>query len=185
MFVLLLVVLLLSTSAYAEREKRRAISAKRIPVARCKEFPGSIFKPCICSEKVPKGIKYRPALEECDGRAAAILSGNYVNSYSVVLRDSQNRDRFPPTGYHNCTPLQVEKGLNRCSAFKCQKIIKTNSSSAFEGKQQICCFGEAGTDEILAGATRMTIKLRDIPGSNADPLVRVCLNGYDPDVDLN
>lgn len=168
-----------------ETQGRKKKNPNRIPAATCKEFPGSIFKPCICSNKVPKGIKFRPSLKECGGDAAAILSGAYVSSYSVVLRDSQNRDRFPPQGYNGCTPAEVEKGLSKCSAFKCQKVIRTKSSSVLKGAQQICCFGEPGTSSILQGATRMTIKLQDIPNSSADPLVRVCLKDFDPDKPLN
>lgn len=172
--------LLLVSPANALRKQRA-----KAPNATCKEFPGSIFKPCICEKKVPKTIQYRSAIPECKGDAAAILSGDYASSYSVVLRDSQNRDRFPPTGYQGCSAAEVEKGLNKCSAFKCQKVIKTNKSSVLTGKQQICCFGEPGSSRILGGATRLTIKIRDIPNSTNDPLLRVCLAGFDPDKPLN
>lgn len=168
----------LASSVYAESR-----SARRIPEAKCKEFPGSIFKPCICAGEVPKTVKYRPSVDVCGGDAAAILSGQFASSYSVVLRDSQNRDRWPASGYNGCNAAEVEAGLNRCSAFKCQKTIKRKNA---RGKNEtVCCFGESGFNPILAGATRMTIKLRDIPNASNDPLVRVCLNDFDADVNLN
>ena len=157
--------------------------AKAIPEARCKEFPGSIFKPCICSSVVPKGIKYRPSLDACGGDAAAILSGQFSSSYSVVLRDSQNRDRWPASGYNGCSDSEVEDGLNKCSAFKCQRLFTRKNARG--RNEKVCCFGESGFHPILGGATRLTIKLRDIPGSTNDPLVRACLNDFDPDVNLN
>ena len=166
----------------ASAERARLL---KIPDAKCKEFAGSIFKPCVCSSQVPKEIKYRPSLKECGGRAAAGLFGAYANSYSVVLRDNQNRDRWPATGYNGCSAREVAAGLNKCSAFKCQKVVKTSSSSLGQGSQQICCFGESGASKILAGATRMTVKLRDDPSSGTDPLVRVCLNNFSPSSALN
>ena len=184
-FKLIFAVLVLTVFSFTNESSAQRLSSAKIPAAQCKEFPGSIFKPCICASKVPKTVKYRPSLKECGGDAAAILSGNFLNSYSVVLRDSQNRDRWPASGYNGCSSAEVENGLSKCSAFKCQKIIKTNSSSAHDGAQQICCFGEAGTNPILEGATRLTIKLKDIPNSTADPLVRACLSGFDADKRLN
>lgn len=165
----------------ASAERRAA----RFPEAKCKEFAKSVFKPCICPSKVPATIQFRPSLKECKGKAAAILSGNVAKSYSVVLRDKQNRDRWPASGYHSCSAAETELGLNKCSAFKCQKVLRVSSSSVKEGSQQICCFGEAGTSPIMKGATRMTIKLRDIPDSNQDPLIRVCLNNFSVKQDLN
>ncbi len=184
-YYVLLAILLCAISLaphHADAARRRAA---KIPVATCKEFAGSIFKPCICHDRVPKSIKYRPAVKECGGDAGAILSGEFAGSYSVVLRDNQNRDRVPAFGYQGCSAAEVELGLNKCSAFKCQKVVKTNSSSVLSGPQQICCFGEPGKNRILAGATRLTIKLRDIPGSTNDPLVRVCLNTFNPKKSLN
>lgn len=162
-----------------------SIIKKEIPEATCKEIAGSPFKPCICADKVPTTIKYRPSLAECGGKAAAILSGQFATSYSVVLRDKGNRDRWPASGYNGCTSEETSKGLNKCSAFKCQKILKRSTSSVTTGAQQICCFGEKGTNQILGGASRLTIKLQDVPNSSSDPLVRVCLNGYKATKNLN
>lgn len=155
-----------------------APKANKIPTAKCKEFPGSRFANCICASEVPKSIQYRPSLAACGGDAAAIMSGQFSGAYSIVLRDSQNRDRWPASGYNGCSAAQVEAGLNKCSAFKCQSVKRVNGA-------QVCCFGEPGSSKILAGATRMTVKLRDIPGSNSDPLLRLCLPGFDPTEKLN
>lgn len=160
-------------------------SSPLVPVAQCKEFPGSIFKPCICPEQLPAQVKYRPAVAECGGKAAAVLFGPYANSFSTVLRDKQDRDRWPASGYHRCSKREVAAGLNKCSAFKCQKVLKLATSSVGVGAQQICCFGEAGNSSILRGATRMTVKVQDIPGSTADPLLRICLQNYNPTIPLN
>ena len=176
--VCLTVISLLIGSSDALAAKKKPRPRDEVPEATCKEFPGSIFKPCVCADQVPATIKYRPALKRCGGRAAAILSGPYFNSFSVVLRDSQNRDRWPAVGYNGCTQEQADEGLTECSAFKCQDSFRSDG-------QYVCCFGEAGTNPIMAGATRMTIKVRDVPTATNDPLVRICLNGFDADVPLN
>lgn len=170
----------LSSPAEAERVRRNSV-----PVARCKEFARSIFKPCVCSQQVPRRIKYRPTLRECGGRSAAILFGEFANSFSVVLRDNQNRDRWPASGYNGCSAIETEAGLSKCSAFKCQDVLRVNSSSAGSGTQQICCFGERASSPLMRGATRLTIKLRDVPGAGTDPLLRICLNKFNPRLPLN
>lgn len=165
----------LFTGASANAEKRaRALT----PRATCKEFRHSIFKPCVCYDRVPKTIQYFPKSTECGGKAAAILSGPFAGAFSVVLRDKMNRDRWPASGYNGCSEKETKLGLNKCSAFKCQKVIDGVGS-------QTCCFGEKGTSKIMAGATRMTLKLKDIPNSTKDPLVRVCLNRFSPKLNLN
>ena len=156
----------------------QSFAAPTLPAPHCKEFPGSRFKPCICARDVPAQIQFRTTLPACNGKAAAILKGSYANSFSVVLRDSQNRDRWPSSGYNGCSATEVALGLNKCSAFKCQKVLRSAS-------QQICCFGEAGTSRILAGATRMTVKFRDVPNAGNDPLARICLNKFSAKKNLN
>ena len=148
-----------------------------IPAARCNE---SVFKPCICPSVVPEDIKFRPKLAACGGKAAVILSGDWAGSYSVVLRDRQNRDRYPSSGYNGCSAAEAggESPPNRCSAFKVQKKIR-------KGSEVIHCFGNRGTDKILAKASRLTIKLKDVPGSSSDPLARVCLQDFSAKVNLN
>ncbi len=152
-----------------------AVSEIKLPPARCNE---STFTPCICAKRVPKSIRYRPTLHACNGRAAAILEGDFRTSFSVVLRDRENRDRFPTNGWNGCTSAEIEAGLTRCSAYKAQKVIR-------RANRTIHCFGEPGTSSVLSRATRITIKLRDIPESTNDPLVRVCLNRFNPTRRLN
>ncbi len=151
--------------------------AVEIPAARCNE---SVFKPCICPAAVPVDIKFRPRLAACGGKAAVILENDWASSYSVVLRDRLNRDRYPSSGYNGCSVSEAggEAPPNKCSAFKVQKKIRS------DGKV-IHCFGNKGSDKILAKATRLTIKLEDVPGSSLDPLARICLRNFSAKVDLN
>lgn len=151
--------------------------AIEIPEARCNE---SVFKPCICAKAVPTEVKYRPRLAECGGKAAVILEGEWANAFSVVFRDRQNRDRYLSVGYNGCTAAEAGGVAppNRCSAFKVQKKIRQ------EGRV-IHCFGNKGTDKILAKASRLTVKLKDVPTSSMDPLARICLNGFSPRKPLN
>lgn len=152
-------------------------SAIELPEARCNE---SVFKPCICARSVPSEVKYRPRLAECGGKAAVIFEGEWASAFSVVFRDRQNRDRYPSSGYNGCTAAEAGGVAppNRCSAFKVQRRIRQ------EGRV-IHCFGNRGTDTILAKASRLTVKLRDVPTSSADPLARICLSGFSARLPLN
>lgn len=150
-------------------------AAADIPEATCNE---SVFKPCICASKSPTSIKYRPELRACGGRAAAILEGEFANSFSVVLRDRLNRDRYPDKGFNGCTLEEANTGAARCSAYKCQKTIRRNGKFT-------CCFGASGKSKLLSKASRLTIKLRDVPGSTEDPLLRVCLPLFKPIYKMN
>jgi hypothetical protein len=156
-----------------------------LPAARCNE---GTFMPTVCWGEVPDTVKYRPSYEACGGDAAILLSGPFANAYSVVLRDVMNRDRFPPcsrsgSNYNGCSFQQCNTlGLNRCSAFKCQRVFKTGSGRR---REQVCCLGDSGNSSVLSKATRMTIKLRDVPGSNSDPLVRLALKRNNPRLRLN
>lgn len=148
-----------------------------LPEARCNE---SVFKPCVCSGQVPDTIKYRPSVRQCGGRAAVILEGEFASSFSVVLRDRLNRDRFPAAGFNGCTAAEANSVSPRaeCSAYKCQKVIRRPG-------RYTCCFGGSGDSRVLSKASRITIKLRDVPNASTDPLLRVCLNGFNPTRPLN
>lgn len=148
-----------------------------VPPARCNE---SVFKPCVCPAIVPEEVKFRSRLAACGGKAAVILEGEWAGAYSVVLRDRLNRDRYPSSGYNGCSAEEAggEAPPNKCSAFKVQKKIKS-------AKKVIHCFGNRGTDKILAKASRITVKLKDVPGSSTDPLARICLKDFSAKVDLN
>jgi hypothetical protein len=61
-----------------------------------------------------------------------------------------------------------------------QKIIYVKNA---DGDAEVHCLGASGYSSLFARVSRITAKLSDVPGSNKDPLERLCLNG--PDVPLN
>ena len=136
------------------------------------------FKRCICAYDVPSNVRYRPAVAECNGNAAAILSGGLIDAVSIVVRDSQNRDRWPAagSGYGGCSfeLANSEDPPKRCSAFKVQDEFLTPDGSA-----RVFCFGESGYSSIFRDVVRLTAKLNDVPNSNDDDIERYCLNGND------
>lgn len=156
-----------------------------VPAARCNE---GRFTPAVCWQNVPKDIKYRPRYESCGGDAAILLAGKFAQSYSVVLRDAANRDRFPPcvrdgTNYNGCSFHECDTlGLNRCSAWKCQRTLNERLGRK---RVKVCCLGDSGDSAVMSKTTRLTIKLRDIPGSNKDPLIRAHLKRNNPRLRLN
>jgi hypothetical protein len=156
-----------------------------VPTAQCNE---SVFMPAICWEDVPRDIKYRPRYESCGGDAAILLGGKFSSSYSVVLRDRANRDRFPPcvsngANYNGCSFNECDTlGLNRCSAWKCQRTLNERIGRK---RFKVCCLGDSGDSAVMSKTTRLTIKLRDVPGSNTDPLIRAHLKRNNPRLRLN
>ncbi|MCC6953589.1 MAG: hypothetical protein IT290_05685 [Deltaproteobacteria bacterium] len=140
------------------------------------------FKRCVCAPDVPSYVRYRPAVVECNGNAAAILSGPLLDAFSIVVRDTQNRDRWPAagSGFGGCSfeTADSESPPAACSAFKVQQKF-----SILAGSAKVYCFGASGYSEIFADAARMTVKLSDDPFSNNDDIARYCLAG--PDVPLN
>ncbi len=147
---------------------------------------GNRFKPCVCANEVTKLVQYRPSIAQCGKKAGIVMSGRYTKAFSVVVRDRDNRDRWPiefpqtGTGYGGCTRAQAKAGLGRCSAFKVQRIIKVKNDN---GDAEVHCLGQSGYHPLMRGISRMTIKLKDVPGSNSDPLERLCLKG--PTTPLN
>jgi len=130
------------------------------------------FRRCVCPEDVPGSMRYRPALAECDGNAAILLDGQYLEAFSVVVRDSQNRDRWPASGFNGCSPelSNSESPPNRCSAFKVQRKFSTPDGSAM-----VHCFGASGYSVLFEDVVRATIKLTDDPNSSDDEIDRLCL----------
>jgi hypothetical protein len=148
---------------------------------------GNRFKPCVCAPDVTKLVQYRPSIAQCGKKAGIVMSGDrYIKAFSVVVRDRDNRDRWPlnfpttGTGWGGCTLAQAKAGLAKCSAFKVQKIIKIDNEN---GDAEIHCLGESGYHPLMKGISRMTVKLKDVPGSHEDPLERLCL--YGPTTPLN
>lgn len=136
---------------------------------------GDRYKPCVCARDVSKLVQYRPAIAQCGNNAGVVFSGKYLHIYSVVVRDTLNRDRFPERpGFNGCSASQYQAGLSRCSAFKVQKIIRVNNEN---GDAEVHCFGDSGYSRLFRQASRITVKFKDIPSSHADPLERLCLQG--------
>ncbi len=140
------------------------------------------FKRCVCAESVPPYVRYRPAVAECNGNAAAILSDRLLDAFSVVVRDTQNRDRWPlpGSGFGGCTEKEAssKNPPNYCSAFKVQSKFLVGFDSAM-----VHCFGASGYSDIFSDAVRLTVKLNDDPFSNDDDIERYCLAG--PTLPLN
>lgn len=181
LFISLAFLSLFSLDAVAEGRKVYKIDeilAARVSESKAPEAKycsGGAFKPCVCPSRVTKLVQYRPSVKECNGRAAVILSGKYLNVYSVVVRDFENKDRSPPEGINGCTPFQRDvQGLNKCSAFKVQKVIPVENA---DGDAEVHCLGASGYSVLFKKVRRITAKLQDIPGTNTDPLVRLCLVG--------
>lgn len=117
------------------------------------------FKGCACAESVPQSIQYRPTFAACGGKAAVILSGPFLRAFSVVVRDNENRDRWPATGsYGGCSQAERDLGLARCSAFKAQKTIYRTVDGR---RERIACFGAAGSSSLFTNVTRITVKISD------------------------
>lgn len=130
------------------------------------------FRRCVCPDQVPSSMRYRPALAECNNNAAILLDGEYVEAFSVVVRDSQNRDRWPVSGFNGCSAELANSDTppNRCSAFKVQRSFATPDGSAM-----VHCFGASGYSILFEDVVRATIKLTDDPNSNDDDIDRLCL----------
>jgi len=178
-----LLVALLSTahlaSAQTATEKSWSIAdilnerAFKTIVSKPRYCQGGVFKPCVCPRDVPSIVQYRPSVKECGGKAAMILSGKYKNVFSIVVRDRENKDRWPPQGINGCSAYERDTlGLNKCSAFKAQKVIDVVDS---RGDASVHCLGASGYSVLFKRVTRMTAKLSDVPNSNSDPLARWCL----------
>ncbi len=137
------------------------------------------FRRCICPSQVPSAIRYRPAVAECNGNAAVITYDNYEDIFSVVVRDTQNRDRWPVSGFNGCS-LELsssEDPPKACSAFKVQDAFPLMEG----GGARVHCLGASGYSELFSDVVRMTVKLSDDPFSNDDDIERFCLiSGDEP-----
>ncbi len=148
-------------------------SPKR-PKGKTQYCNGGRFEPCICHEFVTKELKYRPAVKECSGNAAVLFTGKYTGIFSVVVRDSENRDRWPLSDFGGCSTYERDTlGLNKCSAFKVQSVLRTKSAKGKPGA--LHCFGASGYSPLFKKVTRVTVKFSDTPNSTGDPLARFCL----------
>ncbi len=132
------------------------------------------FRRCLCVEDVPSSIRYRPSIVECNNNAGAILYGDYAEAFSIVVRDSQNKDRWPAagSGFGGCSfsVANSESPPNSCSAFKVQDKFRI-----LDGNAMVHCFGSSGYSDLFSDVVRMTIKLSDDPFSSNDDIDRICL----------
>lgn len=138
------------------------------------------FRRCLCVADVPSSVRYRPSIVECNYNAGAILHDEYLDAFSIVVRDTQNRDRWPAagSGFGGCSfdVANSESPPNSCSAFKVQDKFKIANGTAM-----VHCFGASGYSEIFSDVVRMTIKISDDPFSNDDDIDRICLiSGDEP-----
>lgn len=132
------------------------------------------FARCVCAPNVPGIVRYRPAILECNGNAGAILSGRLVDVFSVVVRDTQNRDRWPAagSGFGGCSfaTANSEDPPKRCSAFKVQDRFPIAGGAA-----EVHCFGASGYSDIFKDVVRITAKITNDPFSSNDEIERYCL----------
>ena len=133
---------------------------------------GQTARKGVCPKDVPKSVSYRPSSALCNNKAAVLLRGSFVNSFSVVVRDSQNRDRWPASGYGGCSAAVANSNNPpaRCSAFKASGEFTTRVGGV---RTRVVCFPEAGTSRLWQDVRRITIK-----GENtAASIRRFCVAG--------
>jgi len=123
-----------------------------------------------CENKMPKEVSYFPALEECEGNAGVVLTGRFLKSFSVVVRDCNNNDRDP------CHTSVKSCGTNQSSPFKVQRTLSALVSRKGKSmKAAIHCLKESGESEVYKLVRRMTIKLRD-PVRGPQDVAKICLS---------
>jgi len=167
-YILTVIVALLSITSAAE--------------AKVKYCQGGRFKPCVCWQNVSKDVSYRPKYAKCGGKAAILTRGKYLGIFSAVVRDRENRDRWPVSGFNGCSVelSTSEAPPTTCSAFKAQKVFMEQTEI---GPQKVTCLGAPGTSPLFRNVVRITAKIADIPNSTNDPLARWCLRS--PRLNLN
>lgn len=164
-----------SVSEAATKKKRKR--KKRVDYCQ-----GQRFKPCICWEDVPRAVRYKPSDDRCplstypgDGQnhvASIVLSGDYFNAFSAVVRDGENSDRSPCES-SICTEAECELGLTKCSRWKIQTGFREPGIRGL-------CLGASGFSEVFEGIRRITVKLRDLRGTADEPYIRrLCLRAPD------
>ena len=118
-------------------------------------------------------VAYLPKLKACDNKAAVVLSGKFLSSFSVVTRDCNNNDRDP------CYKHLGEDGScasNYSSPFKAIKKIRARVLvNKVRKTGMIYCFRESGNSQVYRDLVRrITIKRRNPVVSDKD-IVRLCL----------
>lgn len=135
---------------------------------------GGVFKPCICASSVPKSVRYDDEEPACGGKAAILLRAPYLNVFSVVVRDNQNKDRWPPEGANGCSKELADSKSppNKCSVFKVQKKF----TRIVNGKRErVNCLGAKGSSSLFANVQRITAKINDVPNASTEEIKRWCI----------
>lgn len=141
---------------------------------------------CVCPADVTSLVQYRPSIAQCGKKAGLVVSGRYIKMFSAVVRDTEDRDRWPANGVKGCSKAQVAAGLGKCSVFKIQKTIGVDDAS---GDAEVHCFGASGYSPLFKNVVRITIKppkgsaASQSVHSEASKLERLCL--YGPTLPLN
>ena len=134
-------------------------------------IPSFAFAFGPCKNAWPTGVSYVPSLAQCGGKSAAIMYGNFINSFSVVVRACDNGDRDPC--YKNINACAT----NASSPFKVQKTMPARIE--VRGRvlpAKIFCFKEAGNSEIYKAVRRMTSKRVDPVRNPETDVFKLCLN---------
>lgn len=131
----------------------------------------NVFAWGTCDKKTPDGVTYVPTLTQCEGKAAIILYGKFLTSFSAVVRDCNNDDRDP------CHKTVNTCAANSASPYKAQTILKAliyNPRKDLNGQAQIFCLKERGDSKVYKLVRRITIKLRN-PVRKPGDFFKFCL----------
>lgn len=112
-----------------------------------------------CMKRVPTSVQYRPSLPQCGGKAAVILSGKYLNAFSVVVRDHHGNDR---------DPLNPDCADNLCSPFKVHHRLRMAGAN-------VHCLGASGYSQVYKTVRRITIKKKNPVRDIYRDIDRYCL----------
>lgn len=166
-------------------ERSKEVTKNKTPTC---TNPGSStnsdIEKCVCPADVTTLVQYRPSIQQCGKNAGIIVSGRYQNMFSAVVRDKEDRDRWPAKGVNGCSKSQVDAGLGKCSVFKVQKIISVDNK---DGDAEVHCLGASGYSALFRNVVRITIKPPLGSSSNSvhteGRIERLCL--YGPKLPLN
>lgn len=152
---------------------RRSTVIALISVLSVFAYATSAFAFGPCQSRWPEEVSYHPIAKVCGGKAAVVVSGRYLNAFSIVARDCANGDRDPcHRGVGGC-------GTAYSSPFKVQKIVRAQVERDSDGKlieANIHCLKEAGTSAVYKLLVRrITIKVNNPVRSPADVL-KLCLS---------
>lgn len=167
-------------------ERSKEVTKNKTPACNNPGAPASTeIEKCVCPDDVTSLVQYRPSVLQCGKNAGIIVSGRYMSMFSAVVRDKEDRDRWPAKGVNGCSKSQVDAGLGKCSVFKVQKIISVDNK---DGDAEVHCLGASGYSTLFRNVVRITIKPpRGTSSTDVNTegvrLERLCLHG--PKLPLN